>query len=94
MNIDQIISKVKYQYVITDPFPDHSYYEQMSYNIPMLSKFFRKKVELEKPRQISIHEAYRMGQQSVYDRLEALRGGPRLGMLVSPNQTDSERTAK
>ncbi len=71
-----LLSKLKYQYIITDPFPEHSFYESISDLNKKEKSFFKKWFNLgnehiSNPEEISIWKAYRMGQEDVYKRLEA-----------------------
>jgi hypothetical protein len=62
-----IMSKVRFQYMISDPFPEYTQH-QMSSN--MFKKRWWQKAQ-PNPHQISIHAAYRLGEFSVYSRLES-----------------------
>lgn len=72
-----LISKLKYQYIISDPFPEHSQYQNtlnfMKENRSILSQIFGIESDdknLSRPEDIPIWKAYRMGQEDVYKRLE------------------------
>lgn len=66
-----LLSKVKYQYVIEDPFPDHTNYQSIVGMLDKACSFFDlNKVKVEIPEPISIWKAYRMGEQAAIKRLE------------------------
>ena len=71
---EQLLSKLKYQYVITDPFPEHSRYQSLERSSSAFEKLFgTSKKAISIPEPISIWKAYRMGQEDVYRRLEGVK---------------------
>ena len=67
-----ILGRVKYGYKIKDPFPERTEYTRTkSLYDNMKSILGIKSVDvLPKPKDVNPYEAFRMGQQDVYERLE------------------------
>jgi hypothetical protein len=64
-----LLSKVKFQYVISDPFPLHTQHERSKDFIKRIKKMGLGFTD-DGPEEISIWKAYRLGQEEVYKRLE------------------------
>lgn len=64
--IDELKNKIKmarFSYVVTDPYPEHSFYSSLSY---WDKKFYKKTKEL------SVHQAYREGMEFMWSLIEPL----------------------
>lgn len=57
------INAARFNYVITDPYPEHSFYNNLH---------FQHKLFAEKPKEVSIHQAYREGMEFMWSLIEPL----------------------
>lgn len=62
-NLKNKIRMARFNYIIKDPYPNHSFYETLS--------FFEKLSE-EKPEEVSIHRAYREGMEFMWSLIKPL----------------------
>lgn len=63
------VMRIRYTQLITDPFPEHSFYQSISQQFTKLEKLFGWVPKAPEP--ISIHKAYKMGYDKAYKEIEA-----------------------
>jgi hypothetical protein len=64
--VDILKDKIKmsrFTYIITDPYPNHSFYDSLH---------IQHKIFAKKPKEISIHQAYREGMEFMWSLIEPL----------------------
>lgn len=73
------LRRVRFAKIISDPFPEHTQYEVTMQMLGPIERFFGIfGKDVEKPKHISIHEAYQKGYNQAYKEIEAALGDKEL----------------